>query len=47
MEKILYIVMPAYNEEEIIESSVSLVTEKLKYLIKNKKMIIVGDYSSR
>ena len=38
MNDILYIVMPAYNEEEIIESSVNLVTEQLKYLIKNKKI---------
>ncbi len=38
MKKILYIVMPAYNEEEIIESSVNLVTEQLKCLIKNKKI---------
>ena len=30
--------MPAYNEEEIIESSVNLVTEQLKCLIKNKKI---------
>lgn len=35
MNRILYLVIPAYNEEELIENSISVVTLKLKTLIKN------------
>lgn len=38
MGKVLYVVMPAYNEEEIIEESVRVVSKKLAALIKNKKI---------
>ena len=49
---ILYIVMPTYNEEEIIENSIFIVTGKLKQLIKEKKisqdskLVIVDDGSN-
>lgn len=51
MNRILYLVIPAYNEEELIENSISVVTLKLKTLIKNKKInneskiVIVDDGS--
>ena len=37
----LYIIMPVYNEEEIIENSIRVVTSKIKNLVKSKK--ISGD----
>ena len=51
MDKILYIVMPVYNEEEVIEESIGIVTDRLKSLIKKKKigkdsrLVIVDDGS--
>ena len=33
MDDILYIVMPVYNEEEIIKDTISIVTKKIKKLI--------------
>ncbi len=51
MNKILYIVMPVYNEEEVIISSIEIVTHKIKNLIKNNKiskdskLVIVDDGS--
>ena len=51
MKDILYIVMPAYNEEEIINESVKVITDKLKGLIlnkrisKNSKLVVVDDGS--
>ena len=52
MKDILYIVMPAYNEEEIIEKTINLVTNKINKLIKGKKIaknskILVVDDGSR
>ena len=38
MNSILYIIMPAFNEEEVIEESISLVSEKLRSLVKGKKI---------
>ena len=38
MDKNLYIVMPVYNEEEIIEDSIKVVTDRIKNLIKNKRI---------
>lgn len=38
MNDILYVVIPAYNEEEVIENSISVVTGKLRELIKKKKI---------
>ena len=52
MNKILYIVMPVYNEEEIIEDTILVVTKKIKRLIKEKKIsrdsriVIVDDGST-
>ena len=52
MNKVLYIVMPCYNEEEVIESSISIVTKKIKGLIKNKKiscdsrLVVIDDGST-
>jgi len=51
MSSILYIVMPCYNEEEVISDSVDAVTDKIKSLIKKKKvskdskLVIVDDGS--
>ena len=51
MNKILYIVMPVYNEEEVIENSIGIVTNKIRKLIKNKKigndskLVIIDDGS--
>ncbi len=48
----LYIVMPAYNEEEIIQDTVEIVTSKLKALVKkakiskDSKLVIVDDGST-
>ena len=52
MKDILYIVMPCYNEEEVIMSTVGVVSDKLKSLIKNKKIskdskLVIVDDSSR
>ena len=52
MNDILYIVIPAYNEEEVIENSVDIITKKLVSLIKNKKIsknsrLVVVDDGSR
>lgn len=38
MSKILYIVIPCYNEELVLEETTKRLTEKLNYLIKNKKI---------
>ena len=52
MSNILYIVMPTYNEEEVIENSILVVTKKIKGLIKEKKiskdskLVIVDDGST-
>ena len=52
MNKILYIVMPVYNEEEVIEDSISIVTDKIKKLIKmgkigkDSRLVIIDDGSS-
>ncbi len=51
MNDILYIVMPCYNEEEVISDTVDIVTNKLKNLIKkrkiskNSKLVIIDDGS--
>ena len=51
MNNILYIVMPVYNEEEIIEKSIDVVTNKIKSLIKDRriskdsKLVIIDDGS--
>lgn len=51
MSSILYIVMPCYNEEEVISDSVESVTGKIKSLIRKKKiskdskLVIVDDGS--
>lgn len=51
MNKILYIVMPVYNEEEIIEDSIGVVSEKIKSLVRKKKvskdskLVIIDDGS--
>ena len=51
MNNTLYIVMPVFNEEEIIKVSISVVTKKLKKLISDKiinkdsKIVIVDDGS--
>ena len=48
---ILYIVMPAYNEEEVIEKTINVVTKKINSLIKakkiakNSKLLVVDDGS--
>lgn len=52
MNDILYIVVPAYNEEEVIENSINIITEKLVSLIKKKKInknskLVVVDDGSR
>lgn len=38
MKKCLYIVMPAYNEEEVITESIGVITKKINSLIKSKKI---------
>ena len=51
MNKILYIVMPVYNEEEVIFNTIKVVTNKIKSLVKEKKIsrdskiVIVDDGS--
>ena len=51
MKDVLYIVIPAYNEEEIIADSIEIISDKLKKLIKikkvnrNSKILIVDDGS--
>lgn len=52
MNDILYLVMPAYNEEEVIKETISVVDKKLKDLIKKKKIskiskIVVIDDGSK
>ena len=52
MNKCLYMVIPCYNEEEVIESTIKILTNKIKLLIKSKKIdknskiVIVDDGSS-
>lgn len=41
MKKILYVVIPCYNEEEVLEETTRQLKEKMSHLIKNKK--ISGD----
>lgn len=38
MSKILYVVVPCYNEEEVLELTTQKLTEKMNALIKNKKI---------
>ena len=51
MNDTLYLVVPCYNEEEIIEESIKVLTDKIKSLIKKKminkasKIVIVDDGS--
>ena len=51
MKNVLYIVIPAYNEEDIIEESIKEINIKLKELIKKKliskesKIVVVDDGS--
>lgn len=51
MNDILYIVMPVFNEEEIIKDSINVVTKKIRKLIsskkinKNSKLVIIDDGS--
>ena len=52
MNKVLYIVIPAYDEEEVIVESMSIISSKLSKLIKMKKVsknskIVVVDDGSR
>ena len=52
MKNILYIVIPAYNEEELISESIHLVNEKMSSLMKKKKIsrdskIVVVDDGSK
>ena len=50
--KVLYLVIPAYNEEEIISKSLNVISDKVNKLIKNKKIskdskiVVVDDGSS-
>ena len=52
MRDILYIVMPVFNEEEVIQDSIVVVSNKIKSLIKSKKiskdskLVIVDDGST-
>ncbi len=52
MRNILYIVMPVFNEEEVIQDSIVVVSNKIKSLIKSKKiskdskLVIVDDGST-
>ena len=51
MNNVLYIVMPCYNEEEVIENTIEIVSDKIKNLIKDKmiskdsKIVIIDDGS--
>ena len=36
--KVLYIVVPCYNEEEVLEETTRQLKEKMEYLIKDKKI---------
>ena len=51
MNNVLYIVMPCYNEEEVIENTIEVVSGKIKNLIKDKmiskdsKLVIIDDGS--
>ena len=38
-EEILYIVIPCYNEEEVLPETSTKVLEKLNKLIDNKKLV--------
>ena len=38
MNKILYLVIPCYNEEEVLPETTKRLTEKMNYLIDNKKI---------
>ena len=38
MNNVLYIVMPCYNEEEVIENTIGVVSDKIKSLINDKKI---------
>ncbi len=38
MDKILYLVIPCYNEEEVLPETTKRLTEKMNYLIENKKI---------
>lgn len=33
---ILYVVIPCYNEEEVLEETIKIIVNKLDYLIKKK-----------
>lgn len=52
MDRVLYVVIPAYNEAEIIVDSINIISGKVKGLIKakkiscNSKIVIVDDGSS-
>ena len=37
-KKVLYVVVPCYNEEEVLEETTKRLKEKLNTLIKNKKI---------
>lgn len=51
MNNVLYIIMPCYNEEEVIKDTISIVTNKLKDLIvknkinKDSRLLIIDDGS--
>lgn len=40
MNNVLYIVVPAYNEEEVIKHSISIIINKINTLIKKKKISV-------